>query len=1787
MPAPIQEFDEIEEFDDPQDRTPTDLLEPQPSLIDRTRTPIPFRMDPQLPGPEWQKAMIPPPVEGGPSGESTRDWVQSPMEAFRRKQAIQGPSTQLLEEGAALQNNRAGEVIAPQSTAGRFMEETAQAPVRFGMAKKNAKGEYQVEMGPTPVQTGGEGSPRENTAFALPLPSDLLFSATPPGIIKDVHASVRNAAASLVNFFGSPQGVAFAGLNGAEAGVGTDWREAMKLASDGGDVRPLLNALKDPANRAVAAGFALDMAHHVPDALQAGDQALQKGDVAGATEHWLGAVATTALAYMSGKHAVSGKGAIEEFPAVEQPKTEVSNATGSLSEIAAKLNEGFARTHKAISELFPGIRIERAPEGVDIEISPDGKSLRVSPTLMDDLSRLYPGREQEVLSAAIREEQIHHEDIKSLGHDFEQKLSDLWLNAPKELRDKVRAAYGGDSKMSSHHWGAELLRMGRQATESGKITESFHKTRGEAADSAVQDLKEWFKQQGEPNALESKTTPAVRPLRDQSSESVQEMPGKGAGAQADVVGGEAKPSEAAKEVEIKPWQMTNAEQEELLGLKAKDRTDDGLSPAENERYLELSRKETNAKRHEKTQSEVGLLQGEGISIADDFLNPADGVVNHITGWTRQNNGFIQIRVETHTDQSLTTRLVTVKPGDTLRLGMDDRTVGTTRYRESNPVTKEATPQTIDQALEARGYNGLRRDKMTPEQKAEAIKEPIPTLEEDAKTWWENNDRLKNEKDLTKKFAIQAEIGDLQERIKNRNTKSPGNPPERPVPKESEAQNEKVVADEIVEFEPLDIQSGSPLQENEAVGMGAATPSEFNAPKKFTTSNKNATVDAERKARGLPPMMDLERQSNQGAWDEAMRKIDENPQVQDELITGLEEKPRAVTPTENAMLMHRRIDLRNEYEKALVRWKDAFESDNLELAAEEAQRVQRWGNELSNLEDITKRTGAESGRSLQARKMMAREDYSLASMELAAMAAKGRRLTAGETSELIRAQAKIADLQARLDAELQAQLQQELGKATNQTIKEVGEEAKSEPKTVTPESIRDDAVAGIKRKVAKGELAEITPWLQKLAKYFWMTGIREREAMIDALHGVLKTIVPDIAREDTQRAFSGYGNFKPLSKADVDVGLRDLRGQTQQVLKLEALEARKPLEKTGVERREPSDEERRLIKQVNELKRKYGVVVTDPATQLKSALAARKTYYTHRLADLKFEIEKGERTVKTKSPSPSDAELDLLKAEYEQVKKEHDSIFGERDMTDAQRLKLAIAAAERNEAVWKVKLENAEKGIFDSGRKGRTVTSPELESIRARSEALKKEVQALKDIANPKATPEQRALKALKTRLWNRTAELRQRLADKDFEKRERNPVARDREADELQAQLDIAKEDFKHGLEQDRWNKSSVFQKTKRRAADIYDAARAIMTTGELSFILRQGKFAALSHPIQTARALPDTFRSLVANEARARAIDLQVHNDPLAVKAKAAKLALVEEDVSLHKQEEILMGRLVGRLPVVRNFNRAAHIFLNKIRLDMWKDLRKSLSKSGEPTPAEDAQIAQFVNEATGRGGLGKLEAAAVPLARVFFAPRYFASRLQMAAGHSLWGGTMRTRRAIATEYARALVGLGLYYTLLKLGLSTNKDDKKNAKLSFDPRSSDFGKLVVGDTRLDPLAGMAQVITFASRMALGETKSASGVVRPIRGANLPYGSEKATDVAARFGRSKLHPVPASVANLFDGTDLAGNKTSLAGEIGGMVAPITYVDVYQALANQDLPEGTALSLLALLGEGLQTYKKKP
>jgi len=307
--------------------------------------------------------------------------------------------------------------------------------------------------------------------------------------------------------------------------------------------------------------------------------------------------------------------------------------------------------------------------------------------------------------------------------------------------------------------------------------------------------------------------------------------------------------------------------------------------------------------------------------------------------------------------------------------------------------------------------------------------------------------------------------------------------------------------------------------------------------------------------------------------------------------------------------------------------------------------------------------------------------------------------------------------------------------------------------------------------------------------------------------------------------------------------------------------------------------------------------------------------------------------------------------------------------------------------------------------------------------------------------------------------------------------------------------------------------------------------------------------------------------------------------------LYLAERDAPLSRAEEAYTANWAKRIPGVAGSQRAYNTFLNRLRADSFDAMASALPRGRTPTPAEATAIAKYINAATGRGSLGALESAAVGLNRLFFAPRYVASRFQLLGGALRVAGeagtgfrlVSRERRAVRTliarEYARTLIGYAAFYTLARLALP-------DSEVETDPRSSDAGKVKIGNTRLDPLAGLQQNTVVLARLGTGETKTLRGRINPIRGEDVPRVGSTAMDVMTRFVRSKLAPWPAAVVNALAGEDVIGRKTTVASTIESLTVPISWQDIAAAIEDQGIPRGTALGLLSIFGEGLQVYEDR-
>src|SRR5690606_700750 len=104
-----------------------------------------------------------------------------------------------------------------------------------------------------------------------------------------------------------------------------------------------------------------------------------------------------------------------------------------------------------------------------------------------------------------------------------------------------------------------------------------------------------------------------------------------------------------------------------------------------------------------------------------------------------------------------------------------------------------------------------------------------------------------------------------------------------------------------------------------------------------------------------------------------------------------------------------------------------------------------------------------------------------------------------------------------------------------------------------------------------------------------------------------------------------------------------------------------------------------------------------------------------------------------------------------------------------------------------------------------------------------------------------------------------------------------------------------------------------RYLAEPNNITRLIMLGIDMSALLNQGKFTLVSHPIMTAKRVPELFKGFKA-DTEARWLK-QVENEPEFILAMRAGLDLATEGGRLSAQEEQIQSHLLERLPVLRHF--------------------------------------------------------------------------------------------------------------------------------------------------------------------------------------------------------------------------------------------------------------------------------
>ena len=372
---------------------------------------------------------------------------------------------------------------------------------------------------------------------------------------------------------------------------------------------------------------------------------------------------------------------------------------------------------------------------------------------------------------------------------------------------------------------------------------------------------------------------------------------------------------------------------------------------------------------------------------------------------------------------------------------------------------------------------------------------------------------------------------------------------------------------------------------------------------------------------------------------------------------------------------------------------------------------------------------------------------------------------------------------------------------------------------------------------------------------------------------------------------------------------------------------------------------------------------------------------------------------------------------------------------------------------------------------------------------------------------------------------------------------------------------------------SSLNPKKANLLTNIANVPRTVMTSIDLSAPLNQG-WGMVSRK-EFYKSLGPMIRYALNKE---NLLDLQadIITRENYKAAKKAGLRLTDLGDSLMQREEEMMSNILDKVPGIAASQRAYTGFLNKLRMDVFDSLVEKAKISGEDIGLDSPvlkDLASVVNNFTGGARVGQIETAVPALNAMFFSPRKVMSSINILNPRNYLSRKIsKTARKAAI---RNLLGSSsISVALISLANLLGSDEPER-----DPRSTNFGKIKVGDSRMDVTGGNGTYIVLLSRILSRSSKTSKGKIRNL--GNKMY-ETSAWDLISRGVRYKLAPNASLLVDMFTGANAIGQKKTVSQSIKDRFKPMFIRDLFEL--NESDPDGKiALALLALFGANLNTY----
>ncbi len=368
-----------------------------------------------------------------------------------------------------------------------------------------------------------------------------------------------------------------------------------------------------------------------------------------------------------------------------------------------------------------------------------------------------------------------------------------------------------------------------------------------------------------------------------------------------------------------------------------------------------------------------------------------------------------------------------------------------------------------------------------------------------------------------------------------------------------------------------------------------------------------------------------------------------------------------------------------------------------------------------------------------------------------------------------------------------------------------------------------------------------------------------------------------------------------------------------------------------------------------------------------------------------------------------------------------------------------------------------------------------------------------------------------------------------------------------------------------------------RSIGEALNIPKAVLSSVDFSASLRQGFFMLFTDPKSWAKGVSAGYKAFFSPEY-AKFVDVIIKTDPQYTKAKRSGL---EESEFGHvsKTEEYFASKWAGMIPGIKASERSFVTAMNMMRFQTFYNIAEDWAGTGQGSKENLNALAKIVNHLTGRGDVKTLKPFMPTLNITFFSPQLVISRFQTI------GDLFKTETSVDGKTKWNPASKMLAWTLIK-AFGTGAlvlaalSRIKGVKVEYDPRSTDFGKVQIGDTRIDFWAGYSQIMRLIAGMATGERKT-TGTGEIIQADRM--------QTVTRFLQTKLSPLAGLALDMnrgenFRGDELEGTPQAVIGQIYERFTPLFLQDMADAIRYQGLgTESLVTSTLALHGVNTMTY----